>query len=394
MDLSKLTDEELLALREQTENAISKFKNADLALKTTLNSAYGSMGSEYFSFFDIRNAEAVTITGQFVINYLDRGINKLLRKLLDSSTDFVIGADTDSLYLNLEELVIQKYTGDKTDVKKIMKFLDAFSEKVIQPKINSLCNEMADYLNAYDQKLQMKREAIAEKGLWNGKKKRYILLIWNQEGVQYDEPQLKVVGMDLIRSSTPMLCRQSMGELLELIMREDKEATLEYIENFEKIFYEARVEDIACPSTANNLNKYTGENFERESDLVYEDLEDFMYGRSDTDSDHSGLFRKKTPAHVKGSIIYNNALKELNLEKIYKPIKESDKVKFLKLRLPNQFNSNVISFPDVLPVEFDIHSKVDKNFQFEKTFLDPIQSILNVLNWKARSDSDISFMFE
>ena len=76
----------------------------------------------------------------------------------------------------------------------------------LKPFIESSYQELADYVGAYDQKMFMKRENIADRGIWTAKK-RYILNVWDSEGVRYEEPKLKMMGIEAVKSSTPAPCR-------------------------------------------------------------------------------------------------------------------------------------------------------------------------------------------
>lgn len=369
MDLSSLTDAELASLAEKTKNNIAKHKVADLALKETLNSLYGASGSEYFRFFDVRNATAITVSGQLIIQWFEKRINKFLQKTLNlPEKDFVITCDTDSAYIILEDFVERYYRGDKSDTKKVIRFMNKVCNEIIQPQIDRIYEQLAEYVNAYENKMSMKREALAERGLWNGKKKRYILSVWDQEGVEYNEPDIKVVGMDLVRSSTPPVCRAAMKEVVRTLMLDTQEATLEVIERFETEFKKMSPNEIAASSSANNIDKYT-ENAEK------------------------GTWILGCPGHVKGAIIYNAWIDKLGLKNKYAKIQDRDKIKTLKLYEPNKFGADVISFPDILPPEFGVNECINYRGMFEKTFLKPVQSILDAIGWKAEPELGITFLF-
>ena len=205
MDLSNLTDEELRNLREKTIKQVSKFHNFQMARKIQLNSLYGAMGNKYFRHYRLQNAEAITTTGQLSIRWIERKVNTYLNKVLSTEgDDYVIASDTDSIYLNLGPLVSRINT-DGMDTERIVHVLNQFCEEKIVPFIEKSYDELSDYLNAYEQTLVMKRECIAEKGIWTAKK-RYILNVWDNEGVRYKEPKLKIMGIEAVRSSTPSNC--------------------------------------------------------------------------------------------------------------------------------------------------------------------------------------------
>ena len=156
---------------------ISKYDNIQMAKKISLNSAYGAIGNEHFRYYDLLVAEGITTAGQLSIRWIENKVNQYMNKLLDTENkDYVIASDTDSIYVTFDELV-KKY-----NPKNAVDFLDTIAKEKIEPYINKSYQELADYTNAYDQKMQMKREVIADKGIWTAKK-RYILNAHDVEGV-------------------------------------------------------------------------------------------------------------------------------------------------------------------------------------------------------------------
>jgi hypothetical protein len=139
-----------------------------------------------------------------------------------------------------------------------------------------------------------------------------------------------------------------------------------FIEDFRKEFNSLPVEDISFPRGMNGLSTYT---------------------------DNVSLYKKGTPIHVKGAIIYNHHLKQMKLTNKYPLIQEGEKVKFTYLKVPNPFRDTVISFTTRLPKEFDIQSYIDYDTQFEKTFLDPLKVILDCMNWKTEKQNTLESFF-
>ena len=350
--------------KKELENKIARYDNLQLAKKVSLNSAYGALGSQYFRFYDLRMALAVTLTGQLSIRWIENKLNDYLNKLLKTEEDYVIASDTDSIYLRLGPLVDKVYS-QKTDTNQIISFMDRVCEDKIQPYIDESYQELASYVHAYDQKMQMKREALANKGIWTAKK-RYILNIYNNEGVQYKEPQMKVMGLEMVKSSTPAAIRVKMRESIRIMINGAEEDIHTFIENFRQEFKNLSPEDISFPRGVNGLKEY---------------------------SDSVTLYKKGTPIHVKGAILYNHYLKQNNLTKLYPLIQEGEKLKFTYLKQPNPFKDTVISFPNRLPKEFGLNSFIDYDMQFNKSFIDPIKVVLDCIGWSIEKRNSLTDFF-
>ena len=353
-----------VAKKKELENLIARYNNLQLAKKLSLNSAYGALGSQYFRFFDLRMALAVTMSGQLAIQWIESKLNTYMNDILKTKKDYVIASDTDSIYLNLGPLVRKVYK-EETDPNKIITFMDRVCEDKIQPYINKSYQELADYIHAYAQKMQMKREALASKGIWTAKK-RYILNVYNNEGVQYAEPQMKVKGLEMIKSSTPYAIREKMKEMVQLVMNGTETDVQDFIAKFREDFKKLPVEDISFPRGVNNLAEYR---------------------------DSIGIYKKGTPIHVKGALLYNDFLKQKNLTSVYPLIKEGEKLKFTYLKTPNPIKDTVISFPTRLPKEFDLQKYIDYNIQFEKAFIEPVSVILNCMGWSSEKNNSLESFF-
>lgn len=354
--------------KKELENKISRYMNLQLTKKVCLNSAYGAMGTQYFRFFDIRMALAVTQAGKLSIRWIEEKVNSYLNSVLKTEKDRIIASDTDSIYVNFSDLIEEKFGKEgflKQNVNEIIKFLDDFCESDVQPVINDGYDELAKYVNAFDQKMQMKREALSDKGIWTAKK-RYILNVYNNEGVQYNEPHLKIMGLEMIKSSTPLAVRDKMKETVKMIMTKSEQEVQKFINDFKIQFKSLPPEEVSFPRGVNGLTTYS----------------------------HSvTIYRKGTPIHVKGSIFYNKFLKEFNIDKKYPEIHEGEKIKFTYLKEPNPLRIPVISFPGRLPVEFGIHNYIDYDTQFEKTFFSPIKVILDCIGWNAEKKSSLESFF-
>ena len=190
------------------EKEIARCNNIQMAKKISLNSAYGAIGNQYFRYYKLANAEAITLSGQVSIRWIENRMNSYLNKILKTEdVDYVIASDTDSIYLNLGDLVNRIYEGREKTAESVVSFLNKICEMEFEKYIESSYETLAKYVNAYDQKMFMKRENIAERGIWTAKK-RYILNVWDSEGVRYEEPKLKMMGIEAVKSSTLLLVAQ------------------------------------------------------------------------------------------------------------------------------------------------------------------------------------------
>jgi DNA polymerase elongation subunit (family B) len=347
---------------KEDEKLISKYNNLQMAKKIQLNSFYGAMSNVYFRWFNFDIAESITSSGQLTIKFIIKKMNEFMNKLLKTvNVDYVIASDTDSIYVTFEKLI-----PENCDELEAVKILDEFCEKKIQPYLDKSYKELADKMSAYQQKMQMKRETIANKGIWKAKK-MYILNAWNIEGVQYDKPKLKIQGIEAVRSSTPHACRENIKKALEIIMNEDESSFQGFISKFREKFDKMSFEDVAFPRGVKGMNEYKS----REKDTIY---------------------KKGTPIHVKGSLIFNSLLSKYNMNNI-QPIQDGDKIKFAYLKTPNSIQETVIACPDELPKEFGLDQYIDKDMQFRKSFVEPLNSIAEVIGWSTEKKSTLEDFF-
>ena len=345
---------------------IARCNNIQMAKKIQLNSAYGAIGNQYFRYYKLANAEAITLSGQVSIRWVENQMNTYLNKILQTEDkDYVIASDTDSIYLNLGPLVDKFFGGKSSDKAAIVSLLDKICQDKLEPFIESAYQELASFVNAYDQKMSMKRENIADRGIWTAKK-RYILNVWDSEGVRYSEPKLKIMGIEAVKSSTPAPCRQMIKDALKLIMTSTEDDVIQYIEESRKKFKSLSPEDAAFPRTASNVDKYL---------------------------DRTTLYKKGTPIHVRGALLYNYSIKEKKLTTKYPKIENGEKIKFMYLKLPNPIRENVISFISEFPKELDLNKYIDYDLQFEKSFLEPLKAILDSIGWSVEKTVNLEMFF-
>jgi len=344
---------------------ISRCHNIQWARKIALNSAYGAVGNQYFRYYDVRQASAITTAGQFIIRFIEQKVNEYLNNILKThdKLDYIVASDTDSIYVTLDKLVAKTCEGK--DNEQICNFLDRVVDSRLEPFLEKCFAELADYTNAFKNCMVMKREVVANKGIWVAKK-RYMLNVLDEEGVRLSEPKLKIMGIEAVKSSTPQVCRGKIKEAIKIIMGKEQSDLHKFIADFKKEFFTMTAEQISFPRSCNNLRKYRHA---------------------------SNVFIKGTPIHVKGALIYNHQLKQFGLGQKYPYIQEGDKIKFLKLVEANPFKFDVISYITTLPKEFKLEDYIDYETQFSKTFLDPMRFILQAIGWEHEEKANLEAFF-
>jgi DNA polymerase elongation subunit (family B) len=351
---------------KELEKEIARCNNIQMAKKISLNSAYGAIGNQYFRYYKLENAEAITLSGQVSIRWIERKMNEYLNKLLSTKEeDYVIASDTDSIYLNLGPLVDKFFANKSSDKATVVSILDKICQDKLEPFIESSYQELAEYVSAYEQKMQMKRENIADRGIWTAKK-RYILNVWNSEGVQYTEPKLKMMGIEAVKSSTPAPCRKMIKDALKLMMSGTEDDVINFIEQSRDQFKKLPPEQISFPRSASDVQKYQSS---------------------------SDIYIKGTPIHVRGALLFNHYIKQNKLTNKYSLIQNGEKIKFVYLKKPNSIHENIISFIQEFPKELNLDKYIDYDLQFEKSFLEPLKIILDAIGWNVEKTVNLESFF-
>jgi DNA polymerase elongation subunit (family B) len=348
------------------EKEIARCNNIQMAKKIALNSAYGAIGNQYFRYYKLANAEAITLSGQTSIRWIENRVNEYLNNLLKTEdVDYVIASDTDSIYINFGPLVDKFYSGRVDEPTKLVEIINKICEDKLEPFIESSYQDLATYVNAYEQKMQMKRENIAERGIWTAKK-RYILNVWDSEGVRYEEPKLKMMGIEAVKSSTPAPCRKMIKDALKLMMRGTEDDVIEFIDDARAKFKKMKPEEIAFPRTVSDVNKHKS---------------------------HTTIYGKGCPIHVRGALLYNHYIKEKELTNKYSTINNGEKIKFVYLKKANPIRENVISFISDFPHEIGIDRYIDYDLQFDKAFLEPVKAVLDAIGWNVEKVVNLELFF-
>tara|TARA_R110001606_G_scaffold380495_2_gene541054 strand:+ start:475 stop:2970 length:2496 start_codon:yes stop_codon:yes gene_type:complete len=352
-------DKNDLVKRKECEYEIVKYNNNQMVRKISLNSCYGALGNQYFRYFNREIAEGITTSGQLSIKWVERAVNQFLNKLLETDKDYVVAIDTDSIYVTFEDLV------ERVKPKNPVDFLDTIAKEKLEPMINSNYEELSSYMNAYQNKMEMGREVIADKGIWTAKK-RYILNVHDSEGVRYNTPKLKMMGIETAKSSTPMWCRKKLEEGIRTLMNGTENDVHEFIESSRLEFSKLPIEEVSFPRGVSDIKKYYNA---------------------------ASIYNKGTPIHVRGSLLYNNYLYKYNIDKKYPVIQNGEKIKFCYMKLPNIMNENVISFVSALPKEFELEQYIDYDLQFQKSFVEPLGVILDKIGWTTEPVSTLESFF-
>jgi DNA polymerase elongation subunit (family B) len=338
------------------KKAEAKWKNMDKVHKTNLNAAYGVLTNKYFLFYDHPNAEAITLSGQMAIKWIEKKVNEFLNRTLGGNNkDYIIAMDTDSIYVDMSGIVQMACKGKSKD--EIVDFLDVVSRQKMEQYIEDSYLELAHMVHAREQKMKMKRESIADRGIWAGKK-NYVLNTLDKEGVRYAVPEIEMKGIAAVKSSTPPACRTKLKEAIKLIMSGTESEVNAFVSDFRREFDTLPFSEIAFPRGVTEIDKW-----------LTDSLED---GEENTGSG--------TPVHVKASVVYNEYIRAKGLKE-YPPISSGDKIKFVYLKLPNELREEVFGTAGPIPRGLDIDKYIDREKMFQTGFLNPLSTLLGAIGW-------------
>lgn len=394
LDYSKMTDQQLIDLEHQYSNAAARFDSLQLAQKILMNSLYGALGAGSFRYFDLNLASSITLSGQHAIKWIERKLNELLDQKTGFSKDRVVLIDTDSVVLEMDDMV-KKFCPQDVDRETKLQFIDRFGEAIIHPYIEASYSELADYMNAFENRLRMKRENIINT-MVSVAAKSYVMEVYNSEGVQYtlQDPYMKIMGLLLVKSSTPAVIRDALRNSLPILLHGTESDMQQYVDQVKKKFYNFPVEQIAFPRGITNLSIYDRQvvlnQLNKTTDpQLRAKLEDSLNTATKQE-----CYVKKTPVHVRGSLIYNMLLDRHGLTQQYKKIGDGDKVKFVYLKTPNPIKEDCIAFQDNLPEQFGLNKYIDYDKMFTVAFLQALEKMIEPLKWSSTKKNDLSSLFK
>ena len=345
------------------EAKITAKKNLQQALKIAINSAYGALAQNSFRFFDPRIAEGITMSGQLIIQNAMRAGNTFLNKLLETDTDYVLMADTDSSYFDMNPFM-QAFYPNKP-MEDSVNFMCKVCDGRMQNTLNKACDDLSESLNWNSGFINFKREAIASAGLIVAGK-NYALIVHDNEGVRYEEPDLKVMGLALVRSSTPDVVKDPLRKCIEVILNGTESTLQQYVREVEDMYVKQPHDVIAFPRGVNNIAKYKST---------------------------SSIYVKGCPIQVRASLMYNHLLKQHGLND-REPIQEGGKIKFVYLKEPNTLRENVIGFTDKIPAEFNLIRYVDYDTMFSKSFIEPLKKLTEAVGWNYKEVATLDGLFD
>jgi DNA polymerase family B len=364
MDLQKLTDAELNQLMIDTEKSVSRYNNLQQAQKILLNGGYGAMSNDNNRWYSDDIAESITLSGQLSARWIIEHVNAKFNSLYKTdNVDYVIACDTDSIHLNVQPAVDKAFPGETPTNEQKLAFLENFSQ-IISEWIKEGYDLLAKELNVFESAMHMKLETIS-RAVWTGKK-HYVMEVRFNEGIRYDPPKMKIVGLEAVKSSTPKIVREWMTELFPLILDCNKKQIEQILADKWELYQTLPFESIASPRSVSDLEKY---------------------------QDPVTVFGAGCPIAVRGALLYNYILFKDKLTDQLPLIQSGDKVRFCYMKLPNPFNQNVLAAPDTLPAQLQLEPYIDHRVQYDKTFADPIKAVIEAAGMRLTNEIDIEEFF-
>lgn len=354
----------LEAKQNNDEEAANLWHTRQLALKVFLNSGYGAFGNQYFRAFDVRIAEAITLSGQLSSKWLFRDLIDYLNKICGSEKDRIVAGDTDSVYITLEDLV-DRFMPNETDENKIVEFLDAAAEKIIKDCIEPSYRRMQEATGCREQLMNMDREVIGSDAFWRAKK-NYAIRILDDEGKRLEEPKYKIMGLEPAKSTYREDDRKKMEEAIHIILDRARGATnddlLKLIDDYRDEYMDKPLHEVGKAIRVSKIDKWI---------------------------DGEGV-KSGTPGHTKAAINYNNQIRKHGLTNRFPLIQEADNIFQIELKKPNPTPYETIAHLGVLPKELGLEKYVDYATMFNKYFFAAVESYADAVGWKAEDFADLT----
>ena len=379
-----MTDQELLEHFNHVQLQLGELYNKQKALKILLNSYYGATGFPGFRWYDLRMSTSVTLGGQVGIKIAANAVDDFLHTICPDTPSACIGGDTDSFYVNFGPYA------EKLGLSTVDE-IDAYIKDVLEPVIEEACKKYFDYMNHFEFCLNFKREVIAESGFFLDKKKRYAMLVKDDEGVRLEHPKLKVVGLELLRSSTPSAVKPWLKEAIMIILDNDRCKLVNWLANKREEYENMPIEDISQNSSVSNISKYLQAEYKDGVFLGYKVVKPTVKVTNEVgDEKTRGL---GIPINSMAAINFNDYITRLGLTKQYEAIREGSKIKLLRLK-PNPYNYEVIGYEGYWNKDFDLTPYIDRDMMFEKTFKQYIRNITNTFGWNLEMQYTVDDLFD
>ena len=360
------------------------YDGRQLTLKIINNSLYGALGNAGFRFYDLDNAESITLTGQSILkSHVEPTINRWFKENLNIESDNVIYIDTDSSFVSALPIIqlMEKQLGRPLtyEEKSSTTFKTAISVE------NFINNSFTDYTlkhhNVTEHVLNIKQEYVGEAGFWIAKK-RYAQKIVMEKGVSIEAMtggkkkwKLDVKGMDVVRSNFPKAFREFMSNILISILDGDAKTVLDdKIIQFREDLGTKPILDIMFPTGIKEISKYG-----------FDPANPFMRF-------------KGTTAHAKAALNYNALLMHYGIES-KPPISDGTKIKwtYLKSNPLNLESLALLGFEDPEPIVDIVEQYIDRDAIFESALENKLQDFYSSLQYglipKAENNLQDFFSF-
>ena len=380
-----MTDQELLEKFHHVQLQLGELYNKQKALKILLNSYYGATGFPGFRWYDLRMSTSVTLGGQVGIKIAANAVDAHLHTICPDTPSACIGGDTDSFYVNFGPYA------EKLGLTTVDQISD-YIKDVLEPIIEESMKKYFDYMNHFEFCLNFKREVIAESGFFLDKKKRYAMLVKDSEGVRFNEPELKVVGLELLRSSTPAAVKPWLEEAILVILDNDRHKLVRWLKDKREAYEKLPIEEISQNSSVSNISKYLSPIYDDYNQITgYKVIKPTTRIRDVKTGEEKdrGL---GIPINSMAAINWNDYIARNKLDKQYQAIREGSKIKLLRLK-PNPYKYEVIGYEGYWNQDFDLTSFIDRDTMFEKTFKQYIRNITNTFAWNLDLEYTVDDIF-
>jgi DNA polymerase family B len=339
-----------------------------------LNSFYGVLGLPIFRFYDVDNAEAVTMTGVDIIQTTGKAINAYYKQALESDDegDWVIYSDTDSCFVDAVPIIQKRFPNVdfNSDDQMTKAIMEVTTE--VQSYVNKFYNVMAKRFFSIDKHtFDAKQEVISKSSFWLAKK-RYAQWIIHEEGALLKEPRMDVKGFDVVRTSFPISFRKFMdGFLRRLLLAAPKTELDEMVLNFREKVKTLPIVEIAKNTSVKFVSQDGTHNYNPDSRRPF----NFVDG---------------TPAQAKAALAYNDLIIKLSLENTCEPIQHGQKIKWIYLQ-NNSYGIESIAMkgdgtdPDEI-MEL-VNTTVDRKKMFEKELQGKLEDFYGVFKWNFPNPS-------